>query len=117
MSENGKSNEEIGPELQSIQSMFETGKVKKMYDIVKLHPTLIIQTLSFNHGSYSSKLAKPEKFSVKDIIKLARLIKVDYNKLNEIIFKEALENIIAEEQSPQKKPKKRSTGRPKKKKG
>jgi hypothetical protein len=114
MSEKDNIKIELAPELQSIQSMFETGKVKRMYDLMKLYPTLIIKGLRMNHGSYAAKLSRPEKFTTKEIIKFSRLIQVHYDKINAVIFKEALENVIADENKVVNKPKKKSTGRPKK---
>jgi hypothetical protein len=97
MAENEDRGKEIELELRSIKSMFETGEIKKMYEISKLYPTKIIRALGLNHGRYVDKLAKPEKFSIDEIIRFSRLIGVDHRKVIEIILTEAVPNVIARE--------------------
>jgi hypothetical protein len=90
--------EEIEVELRSVKSIFETGEIKKMYEIAKLYPTKIIHALGLNHGRYIGKLAKPERFTISEIIRFSRLIGVDHKKVLEIILKEAVPNVIQKEE-------------------
>ena len=64
-------------ELSSIGAMFETNKVKKMYDIAALYPTKIVKLLGINSERYSVKLADPEKFTVSELLRLAYIFNVD----------------------------------------
>lgn len=89
---------EIEVELRSIKSTFETGEIKKMYEISKLYPTKIIRAMGLNHGRYVAKLAKPEKFTISEIIRFSRLIGVDHNKVLEVILKEAVANVVQMEE-------------------
>lgn len=112
MEDIGTKNNDAGLALRSIKSIFETGEVKRMYDISTLYPTKIIKALGLNHGRYVSKLAKPEKFSIEEIIRFSKLIGVDHNKVLEVILREALPNVIANENEKMnkvKKPAKKST--------
>ena len=97
--------DEIEVELRSIKSTFETGEIKKMYEISKLYPTKIIRALGLNHGRYIAKLAKPEKFTISEIIRFSRLIGVDHHKVLEVILKEAVPNIIQKEEARKNKAK------------
>lgn len=119
MAETEDKGKEIELELRSIKSMFETGEIKKMYDISKLYPTKIIRALGLNHGRYIDKLAKPERFSIDEIIRFSRLIGVDHNKVLEVVLSEAVPNVIAKEnnarQSTHKKKEKPPAPRKKKK--
>jgi hypothetical protein len=89
----------VDPALRSIKATFETGEVKRMYEISTLYPTKVIKALGLNHGRYINKLAKPEKFSIEEIIRFSRLIGVDHNKVMEVILREAVENVIAKEKA------------------
>lgn len=106
MADIGTKNNDADLALRSIKSTFETGEVKRMYDISTLYPTKIIKALGLNHGRYVNKLAKPEKFSIEEIIRFSRLIGVDHNKVLEVILREALPNVIANEQEKMSKVKK-----------
>src|ERR1700738_4351438 len=105
MAEFEKENKGIGLALRSIKSTFETGEVKRMYEISTLYPTKIIKALGLNHGRYINKLAKPEKFSIGEIIRFSRLIGVDHNKVMEVILREAVPNVIAKEKAKEGKAK------------
>jgi hypothetical protein len=78
-----KENQIDDPVLRSIKSMFEHGEVKRMYEIHKLSPTKITKALGLNHGRYIDKLSNPEKFSVKDIMSLSTLLRIN----PEIVFR------------------------------
>lgn len=106
MADIGTKNNDADLALRSIKSIFETGEVKRMYDISTLYPTKIIKALGLNHGRYVNKLAKPEKFSIEEIIRFSRLIGVDHNKVFEVIIREALPNVIANEKEKMNKVKK-----------
>jgi hypothetical protein len=64
-------------DLSSIGAMFETNKIKKIYDISELYPTKIIKLLGINSEWYSVKLADPEKFAVSEILRLAYILNID----------------------------------------
>ncbi len=95
-----KENIDVG--LTSIKSMFETGEIIKMYQLAKLHPTKIITALGLNHGRYIEKLSKPEKFSIGEVIRFALLTGADYNKVLQVIMKQAIPNIIEQEDAKRK---------------
>jgi hypothetical protein len=111
MTELEPENREIDVAFRSIKSTFETGDVRKMYDIATLYPTKIIKALGLNHGRYINKLAKPETFDISEIIRFSRLIGVDHQKVLEVILKEAIPN-VAEKEKTKKAASKKPTPKP-----
>lgn len=89
------SDRKIEPDLSSVASMFETKKIKRMYDISELFPTKISRLLGINSDRYSVKLSNPEKFTVAEILKLAYILAIDPNLIFDIIQKQS-ENTIVE---------------------
>ncbi|WP_158799431.1 hypothetical protein [Pedobacter sp. L105] len=81
-------------DLLSIGALFETGKIKKMYDIAELYPTKIIKLLGINSERYSVKLANPEKFMVSEILRMAYILNVDPNLIFNVIQAETEKTII-----------------------
>lgn len=82
-------------DLSSIGAMFETDKIKKMYDISELYPTKIIKLLGINSERYSVKLADPEKFTVSEILRLAYILNIDPNLIVNVIQIETEKKIIS----------------------
>tara|TARA_R110002020_G_scaffold293535_5_gene509209 strand:- start:141188 stop:141451 length:264 start_codon:yes stop_codon:yes gene_type:complete len=76
------------PALLSIGSMFETGKIRKMYTLSELYPTKIAKSLGINYGRYMVKLSQPEKFTMGEIVKLAELLNVDPEMITKVIYSE-----------------------------
>ena len=72
----------------SIRSLFLTGSISKMYQLVKQSPTKVSKLLGLNYEAYHTKLVHPEKFSVLHINVLAYAIKIDPTIIYEIIQKE-----------------------------
>lgn len=81
-------------DLSSVGAMFETNKIKKMYDISELYPTKIIKLLGINSERYSVKLADPEKFTVSEILRLAYILNIDPNLLINVIQAETEKKIV-----------------------
>ena len=81
-------------DLSSIGAMFETNKIKKMYDIAELYPTKIIKLLGINSERYSVKLADPEKFTVSEVLRLAYILNIDPNLIVNVIQTETEKKII-----------------------
>jgi hypothetical protein len=94
--------ENIDVGLTSVKSMFETGEIIKMYQLAKLYPTKIITALGLNHSRYIDKLTRPEKFSIGEVIRFCLLTGADYNKVLQVILKQAIPNIIELEDSKKK---------------
>lgn len=82
-------------DLSSIGAMFETNKIKKMYDISELYPTKIIKLLGINSERYSVKLADPEKFTVSELLRLAYILNIDPNLIIDVIQRESEERILS----------------------
>ncbi|SDK92392.1 hypothetical protein SAMN04487898_11334 [Pedobacter sp. ok626] len=81
-------------DLSSIGALFETQKVKKMYDISELYPTKVIKLLGINSERYSVKLADPEKFMVSEILRLAYIFNIDPNLIIDVIQAETEDKLI-----------------------
>ncbi|MFI5452176.1 hypothetical protein ACHMWN_08475 [Pedobacter sp. UC225_61] len=81
--------------LSFIGTLFETGKVKRMYDIAELYPTKIVKSLGINGERYAVKLASPEKFTVAEILKLAYILNVEPNLIINVIQQETENRIVA----------------------
>ncbi|PVH25144.1 hypothetical protein [Sphingobacterium corticibacter] len=80
-------------DLSSIGAMFETKKIKKMYDISELYPTKIIKLLGINSERYSVKLADPEKFTVSEVLRLSYILNIDPNLIINVIQAETEKKI------------------------
>lgn len=75
-------------EFEAIKAMFETGKIKKLVQLEKLSPTKLSKLLGINYGRYIEKLHNPELFALKELVKLAQIIDID--------FKLIVDNVVAE---------------------
>jgi hypothetical protein len=82
-------------DLSSIGAMFETNKIKKMYDISELYPTKIVKLLGINSERYSVKLADPEKFTVSEVLRLACILNIDPNLIIDVIQFETEKKMIS----------------------
>lgn len=76
------------PTLLSIGSMFETGRIKKMYTLSELYPTKIAKSLGINYGRYMVKLSHPDKFTLGEIVKLANLLNIEPELITKVIYSE-----------------------------
>ena len=85
--------EKLKNTLASMASMFETGRVSKMKDIVTMYPTGIVVALGINYGGYMAKCAAPEKFIMEDLIKLAQILNIDIELILKVVVKESLKNV------------------------
>jgi len=74
--------------LISIGAMFETGRIKKMYILAELYPTKIAKLLGINYGRYMVKLSHPDKFTVGEILRLAKLLNINPDLITKIIYSE-----------------------------
>jgi len=81
-------------DLSSIGALFETNKIKKMYDISELYPTKVIKLLGINSERYSVKLADPEKFTVSEVLRMAYIFNIDPNLIFNVIQAETEKKII-----------------------
>lgn len=81
-------------DLSSIGALFETNKIRKMYDISELYPTKIIKLLGINSERYSVKLANPEKFTISEILRLSYLLNTDPNLIMDVIQAEVENKLV-----------------------
>lgn len=88
------SNDNPEKDLSSIGALFETEKIKKMYDISELYPTKVIKLLGINSERYSVKLADPEKFTVSEVLRLAYILNIDPNLIIAVIQAETEKKIV-----------------------
>ena len=75
-------------EFEAIKAMFETGKIKKLIQLEKLSPTKLSKLLGINYGRYIEKLHNPELFVMRELVKLAHIIDVDFKLLASIVVEE-----------------------------
>lgn len=80
--------DKLDPDFFSIRSMFMSGSISKMYQLVKHSPTKISKLLGLNYDAYHTKLLSPERFSLLQINLLAYAIQIDPSMIHEIIQKE-----------------------------
>lgn len=78
--------------LISIQSRFETGKVKNMSDIGEMYVTGMIAALGIGNNGYVTKFNAPENFTVNDLLKLADITDTDIELIWQVVKKEAMKN-------------------------
>ncbi|HTN44764.1 MAG TPA: hypothetical protein VL098_00330 [Flavipsychrobacter sp.] len=84
-------------EFEAIKAMYETGKIKKLSQLEKLSPTKLSKLLGINYGRYIEKLHNPELFALRELVKFADIIDIEFKLLadtviNEIIRKKAGKN-------------------------
>ena len=87
-------NNNLEKDLSSIGALFETNRIKKMYDISELYPTKVIKLLGINSERYSVKLADPEKFTISEILRLAFIFNIDPNLIINVIQGETEKKIV-----------------------
>lgn len=83
-----KNGNHTDPTLLSIGTMFETGRIKKMYTLAELYPTKISKSLGINYGRYISKLSHPDKFTIGEIVRLAELLNIEPDMITKVIYSE-----------------------------
>jgi hypothetical protein len=84
--------EKLKNTLISIQSRFETGKIKKMSEVGNMYPTGLIPALGIGSNGYVTKFNAPENFTVNDLLKLADITETDVDLIWEVVKKQAKEN-------------------------
>jgi hypothetical protein len=83
-----KDDQHKDPTLLSIGSMFETGRIKKMYTLSELYPTKIAKSLGINYGRYMVKLSHPDRFTLGEIVRLANLLNIEPEIITKVIYSE-----------------------------
>lgn len=83
-----KDDQHKDPTLLSIGSMFETGRIKKMYTLSELYPTKIAKSLGINYGRYMVKLSHPDRFTLGEIVRLAKLLNIEPEMITKVIYSE-----------------------------
>lgn len=73
-------------------SMFETGRINKMKDIITMYPTGVVAALGINYGGYMTKCASPEKFLLEDLVKLSQILNIDIELILKVVTKESIQN-------------------------
>jgi len=86
--------EQMDPDFLSIRSIFISGSISNMYQLVKHSPTKISRLLGLNYDAYHTKLLNPEKFSILHVNVLAYAIQVDPIVIQEIIQKETRSKVL-----------------------
>ncbi len=72
----------------AIKALFETGKIKEMRQIAELSPTKMSKHLKINYGRYIEKLSKPELFVIRELMKMSKILDVDFKLLSNIVINE-----------------------------
>jgi hypothetical protein len=80
--------DKMDPDFLSIRSMFVSGSISTMYQLVNHSPTKVSKLLGLNYSAYHTKLVNPGQFSILHINVLAYAIQIDPNIINEIIQKQ-----------------------------
>lgn len=72
-----------------VKNYIEAGALKTFSEIFDtLNITTVIKDVGINHTRLTSKIKDPQKFSVKDIVKIAQLIEIDSRKVFDLIASE-----------------------------
>ena len=77
-------------EFEGIKAMFETGKIKKLTQLEKLSPTKLSKLLGINYGRYIEKLHNPELFALRELVKFAEIIDIDFKLLIDTVVTEII---------------------------
>jgi hypothetical protein len=78
-----------------LQSIWKAGDLTSLKDIFGIVPRSIVATdIGLNYGRFSQKVLKPELFTFRDILRLAKYTEIDPKVLAEIVLKdiEAIRN-------------------------
>lgn len=86
--------EKLKSTLISIQSRFETKKIKKMSEVGDMYPTGLISAMGIGTNGYVTKFNAPENFTVNDLLKLADITNTDIDLIWEVVKKQAMGNYI-----------------------
>lgn len=85
---------DIDASFKAIQSLFVTGSIEKMYQLIDHKPTKIAKLLGMSYKSLHEKLKEPSKFTQLHILTLSYAIQVDPNIINDVIQKESLKRVV-----------------------
>jgi len=83
----------LDPNFEDIQSLFLSGKINKMYQLVKRSPTKVSKLLGINYEAYHSKLQNPEKFTIFHINVMAYAFRIDPDIIHNVIQKEIKDKV------------------------
>lgn len=78
----------LDPDFLSIRSIFISGSMTNMYQLVNHSPTKISRLLGLNYDAYHTKLANPEKFTVLHINVLSYVLQLDPIIIHNVIQSE-----------------------------
>ena len=71
------------------KTYIESGSIKGYKEIFDIIPkSVIVRDSGINYVRLRNKIAHPDKFSVKDIVVISRLLGVDSRKLYDLLAKE-----------------------------
>jgi hypothetical protein len=79
--------------IASIKARFETNTIHKMSDLSNMNVTGITYLLGMGFEGFIGKCSSPEKFIVKDIVKLSQVLDVDIELIMKVVLKEAQKNV------------------------
>lgn len=77
-------------EFEAIKAMFETGKINKFIQLEKLSPTKLSKLLGINYGRYIEKLHNPQLFVLRELVKLAEILDIDFKLLTDTVVSEIM---------------------------
>ncbi|WP_133998151.1 hypothetical protein [Dinghuibacter silviterrae] len=75
-------------QLSSAKSLIEGGQAKHIDELFDILPiTDIAQELHLGYKTLKSRIESPDRFTVGDLVQLAKLIKVEYATLSVLAYK------------------------------
>ncbi|WP_412467476.1 hypothetical protein [Pedobacter sp. KLB.chiD] len=86
--------DKMDPDFISIRSMFISGSISTMYQLVNYSPTKVSKLLGLNYSAYHTKLVNPEQFSILHLNVLAYAIQIDPNIIQNIIQQQIEDKIL-----------------------
>lgn len=85
---------EMDAAFKAIQSLFLTGSIEKMYQLIDHKPTKIAKLLGMSYKGLHEKLREPSKFTQLHILTLSYAVNIDPNIINDVIQKESLKKVV-----------------------
>ena len=67
----------LDSDFLAIKSLFESGNVRSMRLLEEQAPTKMSRSLGINYNSYLEKLRCPDKFTIRHLLKMAKLCELD----------------------------------------
>jgi hypothetical protein len=80
---------ELDRRYKTVAKLIKTGQMDSFLEIFQTVPKTVVKTdMHMHHDTFTRRLKYPESFTLKEMVRLATLIGVNYMSLIELIYKQ-----------------------------